>query len=73
MKLATNLIFFFDDEVLSSRSSVVCQRLTYQPLLFIFEVLPYFLKFWDICLEFLFYFCEKKIIDGVLLCTAYYE
>lgn len=40
---------FFDDEVLSSRSSVVCQRLSYQPLLFIFEVLPCFLKF-----------CKKK-------------
>ena len=43
MKLATNLFFF--DEVLSSRSSVVRQWLSYQPLLFIFEFLLCFLKF----------------------------
>ena len=37
-------VFFFY-EVLSSRSSVVCQWLSYQPLLFIFEFLLCFLKF----------------------------
>lgn len=35
----------FFDEVQSSRSSVVCQWLSYQPLLFIFEFLLWFLKF----------------------------
>ena len=36
---------YFFDEVLSSRSSVVCQWLSYQPLLFRFEFLLCFLKF----------------------------
>ena len=62
MNLATNLFFFY--EVLSSRSSVVRQWLSYQPLLFIFEFLLCFFKFCENVYNFCFIFLRKKLLMG---------